>query len=170
MKRVTGIGGIFFKAADPAALSEWYRVHLGLPMQDWGGAVFVQEAGASTIWSAFPADTDHFAPSSAPYMLNYRVADLAALFQKTELQRLLRERQAGRVRWLRLAEPALAGGNNGWDLRLTVAWSSYEDMLKDAAGAAERQSRASIEDMLRADLVEEQSEVLIRETVPQQPG
>ena len=94
----------------------------------------------------------------------------AALFQKTELQRLLRERQAGRVRWLRLAEPALAGGNGGWDLRLTVAWSSYEDMLKDAAGAAERQSRASIEDMLRADLVEEQSEVLIRETVPQQPG
>ena len=87
----------------------------------------------------------------------------SALFQKTELQRLLKEKQAGRIRWLRVAEPTLAGGNGGWDLRLTVAWSSYEDMLKDAAGAAERQSRASIEDMLRGDLVEEQSEVLVRE-------
>ncbi|HZX79804.1 MAG TPA: VOC family protein [Lysobacter sp.] len=79
MTRVTGIGGIFFKAADPSALSDWYRVHLGLPMQDWGGAVFVQDAGASTIWNAFPADTDHFAPSAAPFMVNFRVADLAAL-------------------------------------------------------------------------------------------
>jgi len=90
----------------------------------------------------------------------------AALFQKTELQRLLKEKQAGRIRWLRVAEPTLSGANGAWDLRLTVAWASYEDMLKDAAGAAERQSRASIEDMLRSDLVEEQSEVLVKEVAP----
>ncbi|HZX79803.1 MAG TPA: hypothetical protein VFE72_02470 [Lysobacter sp.] len=94
----------------------------------------------------------------------------AALFQRTELQRLLKEKQAGRIRWLRVTEPALAGGSAGWDLRVTVAWSGYDDMLKDAAGATERQSHASIEDMLRGDLVEEQSEVLIKETVPQPAG
>ena len=77
MKRVTGIGGIFFKSRDPAALAEWYRLHLGLDVQPWGGVVF--DGAGQTTWSPFKADTDYFAPSTAPFMVNFRVADLHAL-------------------------------------------------------------------------------------------
>lgn len=79
MKRVTGIGGVFFKSPDPKRLSEWYRVHLGLQVEAWGGVCFQASGGDATIWNAFPADTDAFAPSPAPFMINYRVDDLHAL-------------------------------------------------------------------------------------------
>lgn len=83
MKRVTGIGGIFFKSSDPKALGAWYRDHLGLDVTDWGGAIFPwgdsENPSGMTIWSLFPADTDRMAPSSAPFMINFRVADLDAL-------------------------------------------------------------------------------------------
>jgi predicted enzyme related to lactoylglutathione lyase len=87
MKRVTGIGGIFFQAKDPAALGEWYRRHLGIDVQPWGGAAFdwADDAGnpigGTTAWSVGPADDVQFAPSTAPFMINYRVHDLAALLQ-----------------------------------------------------------------------------------------
>ena len=87
MTRVTGIGGIFFTAKDPAALRAWYQRHLGVDVQPWGGAAFpwADPAGGPTtgvtIWSIGPADGRHFAPSAAPFMVNYRVADLAALLQ-----------------------------------------------------------------------------------------
>ncbi|WP_293714056.1 VOC family protein [Stenotrophomonas sp. UBA7606] len=83
MKRVTGIGGIFFKAADPKALSAWYRDHLGLDTNDWGGAIFPWggegSAKGMTIWSPFAQDTDYMAPSTASFMINFRVDDLDAL-------------------------------------------------------------------------------------------
>lgn len=83
MKRVTGIGGIFFKAADPKALSAWYRDHLGLDTSDWGGALFPWggegSAKGMTIWSPFAQDTDYMAPSTASFMINFRVDDLDAL-------------------------------------------------------------------------------------------
>ena len=85
MKRVTGIGGVFFKSADPKALAKWYKVHLGLDVQQWGGAKFRwagpdNPTGAgTTAWSPFKADTDYFAPSPAAFMINYRVDDLHAL-------------------------------------------------------------------------------------------
>ena len=83
MKRVTGIGGIFFKSPDPKALGTWYRDHLGLNVTDWGGAIFQwgnsDNPAGMTIWSLFAADTDKMAPSSAPFMINFRVADLDAL-------------------------------------------------------------------------------------------
>jgi predicted enzyme related to lactoylglutathione lyase len=84
MRRVTGIGGVFFKAKDPKALAEWYRVHLGLEVQEWGGASFRwtddNETGTgTTIWSPFKDDTSYFAPGTASFMINYRVADLHAL-------------------------------------------------------------------------------------------
>jgi len=80
MPRVTGIGGIFFKAKDPAALREWYRRHLGLDIQDWGGAVFHgPEAAGATVWNIFEADSDYFEPSPSPFMINYRVTDLDAV-------------------------------------------------------------------------------------------
>ncbi|MGJ4729029.1 VOC family protein [Luteimonas sp. SDU101] len=83
MKRVTGIGGIFFKSPDPRALSRWYRDHLGLDVSDWGGAVFhwggEDSAPGMTLWSPFAQDTGYMAPSSASFMINFRVADLDAL-------------------------------------------------------------------------------------------
>jgi predicted enzyme related to lactoylglutathione lyase len=87
MKRVTGIGGIFFNARDPELLRAWYKRHLGIDVQEWGGAAFSwsdadgKPTGGTTIWSIGAADGDHFAPSAAPFMVNYRVADLAALVQ-----------------------------------------------------------------------------------------
>lgn len=79
MTRVTGFGGIFFKSRDPQALTEWYRVHLGLEVQPWGGAEIPGGAGTPTMWTPFKADTSYFAPSDAPFMLNFRVADLHGL-------------------------------------------------------------------------------------------
>jgi predicted enzyme related to lactoylglutathione lyase len=85
MKRVTGIGGIFFKARDPAALRAWYKKHLGIDVQEWGGAAFrwTDEDGkptaGTTIWSVGATDGDHFAPSSSSFMVNYRVVDLEGL-------------------------------------------------------------------------------------------
>ena len=85
MKRVTGIGGVFFKAKDPVALRAWYQRHLGIDVLEWGGAAFSwtdeggKPTGGTTIWSVGAADGDDFAPSTAPFMINYRVADLAAL-------------------------------------------------------------------------------------------
>lgn len=84
MKRVTGIGGIFFRSKDPKALSAWYKTHLGIDVQEWGGAAFSwrgpdnPEGVGTTVWNPFPADTTYFAPS-AGFMVNYRVADLHAL-------------------------------------------------------------------------------------------
>lgn len=85
MKRVTGIGGIFFKAKDPAALREWYRQHLGIDVTEWGGAAFDwvtpdnPKGTGTTAWSVFEESSKHFAPSAAPFMINYRVADLHGL-------------------------------------------------------------------------------------------
>jgi predicted enzyme related to lactoylglutathione lyase len=85
MKRVTGIGGIFFKARDPEGLRDWYKRHLGFDILDWGGTVFrwhdpdAPEPNGATVWSIFPASSNHFDPSSAPFMINYRVSDLEAL-------------------------------------------------------------------------------------------
>ncbi|MBB2483719.1 VOC family protein [Mitsuaria sp. WAJ17] len=84
MKRVTGLGGLFFKAQDPKALAAWYERHLGMKVEPWGGVVFRwsdDPAGAegTTNWSPFAADSGYFAPSTAPFMMNLRVADLHAL-------------------------------------------------------------------------------------------
>ncbi len=83
MTRVTGIGGIFLKAKDPATLRDWYKKHLGIDVQVWGGAKFRwvdgsgQPTAGTTAWSV--GDGKNFAPSSASFMVNYRVADLHAL-------------------------------------------------------------------------------------------
>jgi len=84
MKRVTGIGGVFFKAKDPAALRAWYQKHLGIEVEPWGGAAFQwvgadgQPTTGSTIWCV--SDGEHFAPG-ASFMINYRVADVHALIE-----------------------------------------------------------------------------------------
>lgn len=85
MTRVTGIGGIFFTAKDPGSLKAWYKKHLEIDIQDWGGAAFMWDAengkpsGGMTIWSVSPAGAESFKPGKAPFMINYRVADLHTL-------------------------------------------------------------------------------------------
>ena len=87
MERVTGIGGIFFKARDPKALQAWYQRHLGIDVQEWGGTAFLWADGAgnptpgTTVWSIGASSGDPFAPSRSTFMVNYRVDDLAALLQ-----------------------------------------------------------------------------------------
>ena len=110
MRRVTGIGGIFFKAADPKALADWYRVHLGLKVEDWGGVAFQwAEDNASgigtTIWSPFKADTTYFAPSTAAFMVNFRVEDLHGLLaalrdEGCEVDEKVDESEFGKFGWV----------------------------------------------------------------------
>src|SRR6188768_894816 len=84
MKRVTGIGGIFIAARDPAALRAWYQQHLGVDVQSWGGTAFTwtdasgKPSGGTTVWSI--GSGENFAPGKA-FMVNYRVADLAKLLE-----------------------------------------------------------------------------------------
>lgn len=85
MKRVTGIGGVFFKARDPVGLRAWYKDHLGIDVQDWGGAAFEwadadgKPVAGTTAWNISASDSDYYAPSTSSFMVNYRVADLHAL-------------------------------------------------------------------------------------------
>ena len=85
MNRVIGIGGVFFKSRDPAALISWYEKHLGMRSTWEGGVVFEWREGerpdrvGQTIWSPFKADTDYFKPSNEPFMINFVVEDLEVL-------------------------------------------------------------------------------------------
>jgi predicted enzyme related to lactoylglutathione lyase len=84
MARVTGIGGIFFKARDPKALASWYASHLGLELQKFGGAILKWSQdkagdGGVTVWALAEQSSTWFAPSESSFMINYRVDDLTAL-------------------------------------------------------------------------------------------
>ena len=85
MKRVIGIGGVFFKSRNPAEAIAWYEKHLGMKPTWEGGVVFEwrkadrPDRPGQTVWSPFKADTDYFEPSREPYMINYLVEDLEAL-------------------------------------------------------------------------------------------
>lgn len=86
MKKVTGIGGIFFKCKDPNAMRAWYKTHLGLNTNDYGATFEWKEAddstkNGSTTWSPFAETTKYFEPSTKDFMINYRVADLEALVE-----------------------------------------------------------------------------------------
>ena len=88
MARVTGIGGVFLRSQDPKALAAWYAQHLGIQLNDWGGASFlwsdeVPPTTGTTAWSIFPADTEYFGAGTPAgpqaVMINYRVDDLEAM-------------------------------------------------------------------------------------------
>jgi predicted enzyme related to lactoylglutathione lyase len=87
MRRVTGIGGIFFKAKDAPALQAWYKQHLGIDVQSWGGTAFSwsdtdgKPTGGTTIWSIGKLEGKQFDPSPSSFMINYRVDDCRALMQ-----------------------------------------------------------------------------------------
>ena|SRR5947209_7573514 len=77
MQRVTGIGGVFLRARDPAALAAWYGEHLGMDIESWNGAVLPLPGEA--VWAAFPEDTTYFGRPDQQAMVNYCVADLDAM-------------------------------------------------------------------------------------------
>ena len=111
MKRVTGIGGIFFKAKDAPALQAWYKQHLGIDVQEWGGTAFEwtdaegKPAGGMTVWSIDTQDSDHYSPSPAGFMINYRVEDLQALVKALReegcnLLEKIEESEFGKFAWV----------------------------------------------------------------------
>ncbi|RXZ64100.1 VOC family protein [Pelagerythrobacter rhizovicinus] len=75
MTRVTGVGGFFFRARDPAALAAWYETHLGI--DDIAKTVWRQQAGP-TVFAPFAADTEYFGRSEQQWLINFRVDDLDA--------------------------------------------------------------------------------------------
>ena len=83
MKRVTGIGGIFFKSPNPQALNAWYRDHLGLGVSEWGGAVFEwggpDSSPGMTLWTPLAENTNKMDPSNSSFMINFRVENLEPL-------------------------------------------------------------------------------------------
>ncbi len=86
MSKVIGLGGLFFRSADPAACREWYGRVLGMPFDEWG-MVFTPDAaaahpGAATVFSPFAADTDYFAPSDKEFMFNLMVDDLDGMLAR----------------------------------------------------------------------------------------
>jgi predicted enzyme related to lactoylglutathione lyase len=87
MKRVTGVGGIFFKAKDAPALQAWYKRHLGIDVQPWGGATFDwsdadgKPVAGSTSWLINSSESRQFDPGGASFMVNYRVDDLHGLLK-----------------------------------------------------------------------------------------
>jgi len=91
MAGVTGIGGVFFKAKEPKVLAQWYATHLGVKLEDFGGAIFFwnadqekQTAKGLTVWHLADQDGDWFAPSTSQVMINYRVDDLTALLAQLD--------------------------------------------------------------------------------------
>jgi catechol 2,3-dioxygenase-like lactoylglutathione lyase family enzyme len=111
MKRVTGIGGVFFKSRDPKELGAWYKKHLGIEVEEWGGFAFRwktpdnPEGTGTTVWSPFAADTSYFAPSSASFMVNYRVEDLHALLavlraEGVQVEPKVEESEYGKFGWV----------------------------------------------------------------------
>jgi predicted enzyme related to lactoylglutathione lyase len=109
MNRVTGIGGIFFKAKDPESLREWYRQHLGIKLEAWGGSVMFTNIGEKNpgyqIWSVFPSEDEYFSPGKADFMINYRVDDLKALLavlkeEGCEVDERIEESEQGLFGWV----------------------------------------------------------------------
>jgi len=80
MEKVTGIGGLFFRAHDPVALSHWYKDHLGVAMTpaNYDEPPWWQEAGP-TVFGPFPETTEYFGPLTQAWMVNFRVRDLDAM-------------------------------------------------------------------------------------------
>ena len=110
MKRVTGIGGVFFKTSDKKKTTEWYSKHLGIESAEWG-AVFEwrdkdnPDKICTTAWSPFPDDTKYYAPSEKPFMFNYRVENLIALLEELKKEGVqivgeVQEFEYGKFAWL----------------------------------------------------------------------
>jgi len=111
VKRVTGIGGIFFKSHNPQQLKEWYREHLSIEPDPDGYVSFPwrekedPERIGYTVWEPFKEDTQYFEPSRKPYMINFRVADLHELLDQlwqegVQVDDRIEEEEYGRFGWI----------------------------------------------------------------------
>ncbi len=110
MKRVTGIGGVFFKCNNPKKLTKWYKRHLGIPMVGDDFGVFEwKEKGkkniACTVWASFPRNTKYFRPGKKQFMFNYRVGNLKALLKQLKKEGVkivgkVEEYEYGKFGWI----------------------------------------------------------------------
>jgi catechol 2,3-dioxygenase-like lactoylglutathione lyase family enzyme len=110
MAKVTGLGGVFFRCADPAATRRWYRDRLGIAAEDYGFAFVWRELERPdergyTVWNAFPEATEYFAPSGKQFMVNYRVDDLEQLVAElraagVEIVGGIDEEENGKFAWI----------------------------------------------------------------------
>ena len=103
IERVTGIGGVFFRAKDPKALARWYSEHLGIDSGLEGDTVWRQEAGP-TVWAPFAADTDYFGRPDQQTMVNFRVRDLGAMLEQlrragANVDERIEDHEYGRFGW-----------------------------------------------------------------------
>jgi glyoxylase I family protein len=126
MERVTGIGGMFFRARDPDALARWYAEHLGIDNQLEGGDTLWWQERGPTVFAPFPADTDYFGRPEQAWMLNLRVRDLDSMLAQLRAAGISIDSQeteeaAGRFAWL--ADPE---GN-----RIEL-WEPTADVLEPA--------------------------------------
>lgn len=110
MKRVTGIGGVFFKSEDPKNMQDWYNKHLGIEMNEWSGMfqwrdIEDKEKVCTTVWSPFEKKTDYFDPSTKDYMFNYRVENLSDLLEQLKKEGVevidkIEEYEYGKFGWI----------------------------------------------------------------------
>lgn len=87
MARVTGIGGVFFRAKDTKALAAWYAEHLGLKLEDFGGAILKWPEDKAnddglTVWHLSEQSSEWFSPSESSFMINYRIDDMAGMIEQ----------------------------------------------------------------------------------------
>jgi predicted enzyme related to lactoylglutathione lyase len=103
MQRVTGIGGVFFRARDPEGLGRWYEEVLGIAPRSGGDLPWRQQAGPC-VWAAFALDTDYFGRREQAWMVNFRVADLDAMLAQVreagaDVEEAVEEHEYGRFAW-----------------------------------------------------------------------
>src|SRR5215469_15583818 len=111
--RVTGIGGIFFKALEPKKLMAWYQEHLGVTPEGEGepSAMFHwrekdnPDRLAYTVWAIFPRESKYFDPSSSHFMINYRVDDLDTFLKQLKAEGVkvddkVEEYEYGKFAWI----------------------------------------------------------------------
>ncbi len=109
MEKVTGIGGIFFRANNPFELSKWYEKHLGVSQMPSGydQLPWMQEAGP-TVFAPFESDTEYFGKASQSWMINFRVRDLNKMVEELRnegIEVLLDEQVFPNGRFARLHDP-----------------------------------------------------------------
>jgi len=104
VERATGIGGVFVRSPRPDALRAWYAEHLGLELEEFGGAVITSRGGETLVWAVFPGDTDYFGSRDQQAMVNYRVRDLDAMLAQLRaagvpVEEHIEEQEYGRFGW-----------------------------------------------------------------------
>ena len=111
MKRVTGLGGVFFKCSDPEKVKNWYRDHLGIESDQYGSVFKWRDKDdpegpvCHTVWSPFSKDTKYYEPSKKEFMFNYRVDNLEALLEQLKKEGVqivgeIEEYEYGKFGWV----------------------------------------------------------------------